>query len=273
VTTHGADGSVGPTVGISPAAELDAETLAGVFTAGYEGYWFPVRLDAASFSRMVTVMDAELGLSRIATIDGDAVAIVLLARRGSAGWVGGMGVATSHRRRGIGRALLGAALDACRDAGIGRVTLEVLEQNRAARELYEQLGFEHVRDLEVWSLPTGPGQPREVDAADAHAWIRAHRTHVEPWQRDDASLAHLDELRGLMLENAAAVVRVSQGRVSVLQLAGREDALRDLLSGARALGRSLGIVNLPAGHPASAVLAELGGRLDARQHELELRVS
>ena len=71
-----------------------------------------------------------------------------------------------------------------------------------------------------------------------------------------------------MVEGAAALVRLSAGRVGVLQLGGRADALRELLAGARSLGESLGVVNLPAGHPASAVLAKLGGRVDARQHEM-----
>jgi hypothetical protein len=33
------------------------------------------------------------------------------------------------------------------------------------------------------------------------------------------------------------------------------------------------MVNLPAGHAASAIFRELGGHLEARQDELELRLS
>jgi ribosomal-protein-alanine N-acetyltransferase len=263
----------GRPVELSPAAAFDVATLARVFTAAYEGYWFPVQLDAAAFARMATIVDADLGLSRVGTVDGEPVAVVLLARRDVEGWVGGMGVAAPHRRRGLGRTMLAAALAAARDAGIERVTLEVLEQNQPARELYRHLGFERVRELEVWSLPTAPGEPREVAAAEALAWLRLHRTDREPWQRDDASVAHLGDVRGVMVEGAAALVRVAGRHVSVLQLAGRPDALRALLAGARGLGDSLGVVNLPAGHPASAILGELGGHLEARQHELELRLS
>jgi hypothetical protein len=76
-----------------------------------------------------------------------------------------------------------------------------------------------------------------------------------------------------MVDDAAALVRIAGGLVGVLQLAGQPDALRELLTGARALGESLVVVNLPAGHPASAILEALGGSLDGRQHELELRFS
>ena len=124
-------------VELSPAAEFDVATLARVFTAGYEGYWFPVELDAAGFERMATIVDADLGLSRVATVDGEPVAIVLLARRNVEGWVGGMGVAAPHRRRGLGKVALTAALDAARDAGIERVTLEVLGESLATLDEHE----------------------------------------------------------------------------------------------------------------------------------------
>ena len=72
-------------------------------------------------------------------------------------------------------------------------------------------------------------------------------------------------------DGAAAVVRVSGERVGVVQLAGTTAAaLRELLSGARSLGETLGVLNLPAGHLAGEALAELGGRVDVRQHEMVL---
>lgn len=46
-----------------------------------------------------------------------------------------------HRRRGIGSELVRQILQAARQAGAGSILLEVRESNRAARQLYEQLGF------------------------------------------------------------------------------------------------------------------------------------
>jgi len=54
----------------------------------------------------------------------------------------GMGVAASHRGRGIGSALLRATLDAAAAQGIRRVELVVRADNAAAIALYERLGFE-----------------------------------------------------------------------------------------------------------------------------------
>lgn len=268
-----AGGPAGSSVALAPAATLETDALARLFTAGYEGYWFPVELDGPAFERMAETVNADLGLSRVATVRDEPVGIALLAWRGAEGWIGGMGVISSHRRLGIGTAVLVAALDASREAGIERVRLEVLQQNRSARALYERVGFEVVRELEVWSVPAGPGEPSEVEAAVAQAWLRAHRTEREPWQRDDRSLGPLSDAIGLMVEGAAALVRVAGGRASVLQVGGHPEALRELLGGARSLGETLGIVNLPAGHPATAVLEELGGRVQARQHEMELVIA
>ena len=146
-------------------------------------------------------------------------------------------------------------------------------ENSGAIALYEQFGYEHVRELEVWSLAGAPGaEANEIDAAEAHAWIREHRAEREPWQRDDASLAKAADARGLIVAGAAAVVRVVGGRVSVVQIAGDEAPLRQLLDGARGLGDTVSVLNLPAGHPASTALAALGGTAEVRQHEMVLHL-
>jgi hypothetical protein len=193
--------------------------------------------------------------------------------RGAEGWIGGLGVVPSERRRGTGRRLMEAVHEEARARGVERVWLEVIVENTQAVALYEQLRYTHVRELEVWSLPGAAGEPAECPAAEAHAWIREHRAEREPWQRADASF-EIDETLGLLVEDAAAVVRVSGDRVGVVQLAGRTAAaLRELLSGARSLGETVGVLNLPASHLAGEALRELGGRVDVRQHELVLALS
>lgn len=52
-----------------------------------------------------------------------------------------MGVETPSRRQGIGRCLVEAAIERLEGAGVGRLLLEVRPSNRAARRLYEALGF------------------------------------------------------------------------------------------------------------------------------------
>jgi GNAT superfamily N-acetyltransferase len=53
-----------------------------------------------------------------------------------------LAVLPEHRRKGVARALLQAAEDYARRQGCCRVTLEVLESNSGARELYRRFGFD-----------------------------------------------------------------------------------------------------------------------------------
>ena len=53
----------------------------------------------------------------------------------------GLMVAASHRRRGIGRSLLEAAVDWARTAGVRKLELHVFPWNEPAIALYESFGF------------------------------------------------------------------------------------------------------------------------------------
>jgi len=54
----------------------------------------------------------------------------------------GLMVAASHRRRGIGRALLEDAVEWARGAGVRKLELHVFPHNEPAIRLYEEFGFE-----------------------------------------------------------------------------------------------------------------------------------
>jgi RimJ/RimL family protein N-acetyltransferase len=54
----------------------------------------------------------------------------------------GLMVSRSYRRRGVGRALLGASVDWARRHDVRKLELHVFPYNEAAIALYEQFGFE-----------------------------------------------------------------------------------------------------------------------------------
>lgn len=54
----------------------------------------------------------------------------------------GLMVAKSHRRRGVGSALLGAAVEWARSRGVEKLELHVFPHNEGAIRLYERFGFE-----------------------------------------------------------------------------------------------------------------------------------
>jgi len=256
------------------ATSLSDEELSTLFTASYDGYLMPFAVDAAAVRFLTETYDLDRAASVVAVRGGERVGLANLGLRGTEAWVGGVGVLPAERRRGTGRRLMHALHENARSRGVERVWLEVIVGNRGAIALYEQLGYAHVRELKVWSLPgaASDANANEVDTDEAHAWIREHRADREPWQRDDASLAKAMDVRGFMVDGAAAVVRVASGRVSVLQIAGDEEPLRELLRVVRSLGGAVSVLNLPDGDPASLALAALGGTADVRQHEMLLRL-
>jgi len=259
-----------PDLELRPASTLDLDELAALFTAGYEDYYVPIAVDAGAISFMANAFDYDLGGSRVAVRDGERVGVCMLGARGDEGWIGGLGVVGSARREGIGDTLMQAVLDEARSRGMHEVRLEVIRENARAIPLYERLGFGLTRDLEVWSVPTGSGPVLDVPVAEAHAVTKARRVVREPWQRDDGTVERLDQLRGLSTRDGAAVVRVADGRVSLIQAAGDADELRELVGAATSLGDAFIALNVPPDHPVSPVLREFGGRVDVTQHEMTL---
>jgi ribosomal protein S18 acetylase RimI-like enzyme len=262
------------------ASTLDHAELTTLFNAGFADYVVPLRVDEDWLREHLEVLDVDLAASRIA-VDERPVAFALVSVRAADAWIAGMGTALPARRRGLGEAVLRAALDAASERGCGAVWLEVIDRNEPAIRLYEKLGFEAVRDLEVWSLPaTERAAARGVGVDEAHAWIAGQRPSREPWQRDDVTLARLRErgadLRGLAVDRddaPAAVVlyRLDTPVVQVVQLAAaNEESAAGALLATAALGKDVRLTNVPAGEPPALALDRLGARLVARQHELRL---
>jgi GNAT superfamily N-acetyltransferase len=270
-------------VRVLPADTLEPTALRELFNEGFSDYLVPMRMDAATFADHVRANDVDLACSRV-MVDERPVAFALIARRGPAAWVGGMGTAPSHRRRGLGERALVAGLDAAREHGCEAAWLEVIDGNSRAVALYEELGFAVVRELIVWALPAGRGAlgSREVSPEQAQAWIAAHRLSPEPWQRTDESLAAMARagapLRGLVVERGgevtgAAVVRERAEAVTVLQIAAVDaSAAHDLLLAA-AEARPLRLSNAPAGEPVCQALEEIGADVVLRQHEMRVALA
>jgi ribosomal protein S18 acetylase RimI-like enzyme len=262
-------------IALEPASGRSHAELAEIFNAGYEGYYTPFSLDEAAFRYMSTIWDDDLDASRVAVVDGAPAGICKLAIRGERGWIAGIGISPSHRGRGVGEELMRGVLAGAGERGLREVWLEVLVQNEPAIRLYEKLGFERVRELEVWSLDdlvaVSNYLPAPVTAV--HERIRRERSEREPWQRADDTLENLDQLEALESERGAVLFRRTGERVSLLQgVADDEPAARGLLQALPAEATSVSWLNGPEGDPFNAAIAALGGTEAARQHEMVLRL-
>ena len=77
--------------------------------------------------------------------DGDKIAgYVVALDAADEGEILNLAVAPDGRRRGLGRELVRAILDALGKREVGQVYLEVRESNAAARALYAAFGFQDV---------------------------------------------------------------------------------------------------------------------------------
>ena len=197
----------------------------------------------------------------------------MLAVRGEDGWIGGVGVVAGRRGEGVGERLMRAVHEQARARGVRRLWLEVLTQNEPAVQLYEKLGFEHVRELEVWSLDMKLGSPehRVPTIPVAHAIGRS--TERPPWQRADASVTNLADAQAVGDDRGSVVFRMTAGVAALQQVAAAdEQAIHELLGSLPEETVGLRYLNGPEGDPVNVVLESLGGTQVARQHELVLHL-
>ena len=229
-----------------PSDQYSYAELAELFTRGYEGYFVPMHFDEPTMRYMVDVWDIDLSRSRVAPDAG----LANLAIRGDRGWIGGIAVVPEQRRNGVGRALMEAVLELAPPT----VLLEVIEANEPAIKLYESLGFERTRVLEVWRVEA---PLVEVERAAQSTLGQANL----PWQRDDASLP--PDYERVEVDGGAMLWRGA----TVFQLEARDvDAAVALLS----RGTALNYVNVPEGDVAIGAMARLGGELRLKQFEMVL---
>lgn len=237
-----------------------------LFNAAYEGYILPFHVDEQQLAFMDHVFDLDLDASRVAFRDGEPVGLGNLGLRGEDAWIGGLGVVPSARRSGIGETLMRALHEQARERCVQRVWLEVIVENAAAFALYEKLGYELVQDVEVWTLPGADGEHTGREVPIPEAKERLPERH-QPWQRADGTLAHYEDVRGLVTDSGAMLFCV-RSSAQLQQYAGEPEPLLQAL---RTFGDAY-ILNLPAEDPAASVLRELGGSVVVRQHEMRLEL-
>ena len=93
------------------------------------------------------------GLSYVALQDGLLVGAVLTSHDGRRGYIDHLAVRESHRRQGIGRALVLRCLYHLMQAGIRRWNLFVFEGNQDAIEFWKKIGWSPKLNMIMMSQP------------------------------------------------------------------------------------------------------------------------
>lgn len=128
-----------------PAEAATVATLIGEFGEWWGSSPPPEEEIRASVERIMAAGDGEFLLG--AAGDGDAAGVAQVRFRWSVwksaedAWLEDLWVREPARRSGLGRALVEAAVESARERGCRRIELDVNEENRAARALYDACGF------------------------------------------------------------------------------------------------------------------------------------
>jgi GNAT superfamily N-acetyltransferase len=186
-------------------------------------------------------------------------------------WYEGLRVASTHRRRGLARALLDAAITEARDNGFKEMRLAT--GNADAVPLFEEAGFKRLVDVRWWKAgrieggdPARIPDPKEAErlwsaVADSAGLDLYHGVSADFNGARDLGAAELATLASSGMLRAAAGGRAVAGlrspwgdNLAVAFVAGRGAALRDLLLALRYEADADGLdhvtLALPRGHPA-----------------------
>jgi len=276
------------TIQFVPASDVSLQTLTDTFNAAYEGYIMPVNVTPQWMEMTVTHGDLMLKLSSVAMLNNSPVGLYLLGKRHHHGWIGGVGVALPHRRKGIGKALMERAIETAAYAGITQLDLEVIIGNDGAYALYQALGFKTTRKLLILTrdaapLPSPPVTLRVEDVSidDITPYYEAWHPKLIPWQRQIESLKHHADDYSVHLAYrdeqpvAYTVFRMMNDVIALTDFAftsGADDYMESLLihlhqTTPTAPGR---IINIGEDDPAAALLLKLGYTESIAQYEMRL---
>ena len=194
-------------------------------------------------------------------------------------WYEGLRVASTHHRRGIGRAMLDAAIAEAREQGFREVRLATRDQ--PAVTLFEGAGFRRLVETRWWrGLRVEGGEPARIpDATEARGlWSMVSASRgIDLYGGVVPDMNSARDLNAQELERLARAgqVRVGPGgralallrepwgpNIAVALLAGSGGALREVLMALRFEADADGLnhvtVNLPPEHPAEEDLKASG---------------
>lgn len=142
-----------PTLRIIQVGLAHVDLLAMLHARCFQPGWH-----AATFSQSLVSPGAFALIAQLEPEE-EPVGFVLARAAGGEAEILSIGVVPAARRGGIGRRLLAAGTTRAASAGADALFLEVAEGNQAARQLYEQIGFEIVgRRADYYRHANGTGE-------------------------------------------------------------------------------------------------------------------
>ncbi len=274
-----------------PADQVDFGLFVAAFNLAYDDYFVRVVMSEHSFAGLIARDEIVLSHSVVAIDNQQVIGMALLAKRGSLGWIGGVGVIPSYRRQGIARQMMNVLIDEARQLKLDKITLEVIEKNQHAIHLYESLGFQIQRRLLVLERDESPiistnSYPIEyVLPSQALIYYDDFHDIPNPWQRSYQALSQLAQEGWVILAPdedwhvlGYCLTQVGFSQIQIIDLAitlehpNRSELTKALLSHIHQEFEGYGalLVNHPAEHPSTVALLELDYHETLAQFEMML---
>ncbi len=143
---------------IAPFAQERLDELIDAQNEIFSDYIIPMKSTKQFFIEFQNSVGGDNRNIIVALTDDKIVGYVNPVIDGREGWIGGVGVVPSLRGRGVGKKLMAAAEDLCRDKGVSEISLEVIDGNVRAQSLYEKLGYRATR-----KYLTAEGRPAKFE--------------------------------------------------------------------------------------------------------------
>ena len=258
---------------IRPARPTDRDRVADLCRDVWEGHDYVPRVfddwvsDSASAFQAVELDGMVVGLQRLRPYAPGVI------------WYEGLRVASSHRRQGLARHMLGSAIAQAREQDFQEMRLAT--GNPAAAKLFEEAGFIRLQDNRWWKgLRVEGGEsariPGPAEAEKLWAGI-ARSPGLELWGGVTADFEGAQDLGAQELARLAGIGMLRSGpggraivslrepwgdNIAVAFVAGQGGALRELLLALRFEADADGLddvtVALPRDHPAGDDLRASG---------------
>ncbi|MBZ5639463.1 MAG: GNAT family N-acetyltransferase [Acidobacteriia bacterium] len=171
-------------VAMRPARREDAPAIVELFHAGFS----PSLVDATIYGcpGVARYVAQQIGVAggrsdtvfTVAETDGRLAACVELRRRASDVFLNYIAVAGEARGRGVGTAVLRAAIEGWSVGGRCTFSLDVFEENSSAASWYERLGLRDVQRSSLWNVPL------RGDEGTAEGWTVSGWPQAEASQRE-----------------------------------------------------------------------------------------
>lgn len=263
------------------------KTISEVFSEAFEDYSVSMQLSEIDMTRKIKAESINLKLSVGAFDDDQLVGFILFGVDTVNGvntmWDGGTAVLKKYRGQRATQQMFYYILPIVQKNEVKRILLEVLEGNKPAYRIYQNLGFKITRKLLAYKgTPVNKSQSKyEIDVIDVYnadellnmgAWEPA-------WQQMNERVAGWDDaittLAIIIDKRICAYAQIDISRKRIFQFAVEKERRRQGLGTAlfacmKELCSSLSVVNVDErSHDAIAFLEAIGMKHFISQYEME----